>query len=148
MRGGALINLRPTGLVLSPAVHYFSIVFGVGFLLGSVRVPFLVPRIGERIAELAEMPFMLLAIFIAAGYVVRKYGASDARPRWLVVGSVALVLLVTSELVLAVVLAGRSIGEYLASRDPMSGSVYLVMLVIYAVMPWLRRGQARSPVER
>lgn len=129
-------------------MRYFCIVFGIGFLLGSVRVPFLVPHIGERIAELAEMPFMLLAIFLAAGYVVRKYGASDARPPWLLVGSVALALLVVSELVLAVALAGRSIGEYLVSRDPVSGSVYLAMLVVYAVMPWLRRGQTNSAVKR
>ncbi|CDH44837.1 hypothetical protein [Candidatus Contendibacter odensensis] len=125
--------------VLPSAALYFGIVFGVGFLLGSVRVPFLVPRLGERVAELAEMPFMFAAIFLAAGHVVRKYGASVAPLGWVRVGTLSLAFLVAAELLLAVVLAGRGIGEYIASRDPVSGSVYLALLVVFAAMPWLRR---------
>ena len=125
--------------VLLAAALYFGIVFGVGFLLGAVRVPFLVPRLGERVAELAEMPLMFVAIFLAAGHVVRKYGASVAPLGWVLVGALSLAFLVASELLLAVVLAGRGIGEYITSRDPVSGSVYLALWVVFAAMPWLRR---------
>ena len=121
------------------AAVYFGIVFGVGFLLAMVRVPFLVPRWGERVAELVEMPFMLVAIFFAAGYVVRKYSPVVSRCGWLIVGVVALAMLLAAELVLAIVLAERSVSEYIAGRDPVSGAVYLGALVVYAVMPWLRR---------
>jgi hypothetical protein len=131
--------------ILVAASVYFGIVFGVGFLLGSVRVPFLVPRVGERFAELAEMPLMFVAIFLAAGYVVRKYGSSMSPVDWMLVGTMSLALLVLAELVLAVVLAGREVGEYISSRDPVSGSVYLVMLIVFAAMPWSRRGQVRTP---
>lgn len=124
--------------LLLAAAAYFGIVFGVGFVLGSVRVPFLVPRLGERMAELAEMPFMLLAIVLAAGYIVKKYGATVPSLGWAVVGAIALAFLVFAELLLAVVLAGRGVGEYVASRDPISGSVYGVMLLVFAAMPWLR----------
>lgn len=34
---------------------YCGLVFGAGFVLGAVRVPFVVPRLGERVAELVEM---------------------------------------------------------------------------------------------
>ncbi len=121
------------------AAVYFGIVFGVGFLLAMVRVPLLVPRWGERVAELVEMPFMLVAIFFAAGYVVRKFSEVASGRGWLVVGVVALAMLLAAELVLAVVLADRSVSEYIAGRDPVSGAVYLGALVVYAVMPWLRR---------
>ena len=120
------------------AALYFGIVFGVGFLLGSVRVTFLVPRLGERVAELAEMPLMFVAIFLAAGHVVRKCGTSVTPLGWVLVGALSLVYLVTAELLLAVVMAGRGIGEYIASRDPVSGSVYLALWVVFAAMPWLR----------
>ncbi len=123
--------------VLLAAARYFGIVFGVGFLLGAVRVPFLVPRLGERVAELAEMPLMFVAIFLAAGHVVRKFGASMAPLGWALVGALSLAFLVAAELLLAV--AGRGIGEYIAGRDPVSGSVYLALLVVFATMPWLRR---------
>ena len=126
------------------AAVYFGIVFGVGFLLAMVRVPFLVPRWGERVAELVEMPFMLVAIFLAAGYVVRKYSTVASERGWLVVGVLALAMLLAAELVLAVVLADRSVGDYIAGRDPVSGTVYLGALVMFAVMPWLRRELAMA----
>ena len=87
---------------------YFALVFGAGFVLGMVRVPFLVPRLGERWAELVEMPIMAAVIFLAA------------------------------ELALAVVLQDRTLAEYIRSRDPVSGSVYLALLLGFAAMPRLR----------
>ena len=54
-----------------PAVLYFALVLGTGFALGTIRVAFLVPRLGERYAELLEMSFMFVAIVLAARYVVR-----------------------------------------------------------------------------
>ena len=117
---------------------YFALVLGAGFLLGSVRVPFIVPRLGERWAELAEMPIMAVIIFVAADYILRRYPEVQTRGRALVVGFTALALSVSAELVLAVVLQSQSLSEYLASRDKISGSVYLVMLVAFALMPRLR----------
>lgn len=122
---------------------YFALVMGAGFLLGSVRVLFVVPHLGERWAELAEMPIMAMVIFVAAGYILRRYPEVQTRGRALVVGFTALALSVSAELVLAVVLQSQSLAEYLASRDKISGSVYLVMLVAFALMPRLRL--ARHP---
>ena len=122
---------------------YFALVMGAGFLLGSVRVLFVVPHLGERWAELAEMPIMAMVIVVAAGYILRRYPEVQTRGRVLVVGSTALALSVSAELVLAVVLQSQSLSEYLASRDKISGSVYLAMLVIFALMPRLRL--ARHP---
>lgn len=126
------------GVALRGAAVYFGIVFAVGFVLGALRVSFLVPRFGERSAELAEMPFMFVAIFLAAGYVVNRYGAAVSPRGWAFAGIAALGLLVCAEGLLAVALAGRGVGDYIASRDPVSGSVYLGMLLIFAAMPWLR----------
>ena len=117
---------------------YFALVLGTGFVLGMVRVPFLVPRIGERWAELAEMPIMAIAIFLAAGFILRRF-PEIAFPRpALTVGFLALALSIGAELGLAVVLQSQTLGEYLASRDKISGSVYLVMLLVFALMPRLR----------
>ncbi|MEO7117109.1 MAG: hypothetical protein ABIZ18_14780 [Caldimonas sp.] len=124
--------------ILRAALVYFSLVLGAGFLLGMVRVPFLVPRIGERWAELAEMPLMAVIIFLDAGYVLRKFPAIRMHGRALFVGFLALAFAVGAELGLAVALQSRTLGEYLASRDRVSGSVYLAMLVVFALMPRLR----------
>ncbi len=117
---------------------YFAIVFGTGFALGVVRVPFLVPRVGERWAELMEMPIMAVTIFFAAGYILRRFPEINLRCRALVVGLLALSLAVCAELGLAVFLQSQSVAEYFRSRDKVSGSVYLAMLAAFALMPRLR----------
>jgi len=132
------VNATITSNSFRGAVVYFVLVFGTGFLLGSVRVPFIVPRIGERYAELAEMPLMFTAIFFASRYVLRKYGQKTDTVGLIAMGAIALLLLVSSELLLAVLLADRGVTEYIASRDKVSGSVYLAMLILYAAMPWLQ----------
>ncbi len=127
--------------LLQSAFVYFAIVFGVGFLLGAVRVPLLVPHLGQRVAELLEMPFMAAAIYWAAGWVVKRFGSSVQARGWALCGLLALALLLGAEWLLAVALTGRSVAEYIASRDPVSGSVYLIMLLVFAAMPWLRHGR-------
>ncbi len=118
-----------------PAVLYFVLVLGTGFLFGMIRVPFLAPRLGERYAELLEMPFMLVAIVLAARYVVRRFALPTSLSLRLKVGFSALALSVLTELLLAAVLQGRPLVQFIASRDPVSGSVYLVMLLLFALMP-------------
>ncbi len=120
------------------ALTYFGIVMGVGIVLGVIRVPFLVPRIGERWAELAEMPIMAVVIFLAAGLILRRFREIHSPARSLAAGVLALVLVVAAELALAFVLQSQTLTQFLGSRDKVSGSVYLALLVVFAVMPRLR----------
>ena len=114
---------------------YFALVFGAGFLLGTVRVLALEPRLGER-AELIEAPLMLVVIIVSARFVVRRFPAMR-RASYLVSGGIALFLLIVVELFVVLAMRGVSISQYFAERDPVAGSVYVVMLVIFAAMPWL-----------
>lgn len=129
---------------LGAAATYFALVFGAGFVLGAIRVPFLVPRLGERVAELAEMPVMLVVIVLAARLVVRRFAAPPAVRTWLPVGVLALALLVGAELLLVTLLQSRTVGDYIASRDPVSGGVYLAMLGVFALMPSIAGRIARG----
>ena len=128
-------------------VAYFALAFGAGFVLGSIRVPFLVPRLGERFAELIEMPFMLVVVWAAARFIIRRFVLPTATSVRLGVGLVALALLLVAELSLAVAIQSQSLGEYVASRDRVSGSVYLAMLVLFSLMPLIlaRVQLAREP---
>jgi hypothetical protein len=119
---------------------YFALVFGVGFLLGVVRVLLLEPRLGERWAELAEMPLMLIGIVLSARFIVRRFPALH-RGSYLFSGGVALLLLVATEFSVVLGIRGLSISQYFAERDPVAGSVYILMLIIFAAMPWLFAGK-------
>lgn len=117
---------------------YFAVVLGTGFILGIFRIPFLVPRIGERWAELAEMPIMAAVIYFAAGYLLRRYPEVRSPTQSLGAGFLALALSVAAELGLATVLQNRTLSEFVGSRDKISGSVYIALLLAFAVMPRLR----------
>ena len=103
--------------------------------MGTIRVPFLVPRLGDRVAELIEMPFMFIVIVLAARFITKRFALPATVLVRLSTGFLALGLLIAAELLLAVALQDRSLGEYMSSRDPVSGSVYLAMLALVAAMP-------------
>lgn len=123
---------------LLAGLAYFAIVLGAGFVLGMIRVPLLVPRIGERWAELAEMPIMAAVIFVAAGFILRRFPEIGTPVRSLAAGFLALALTISAELGLAVVLQSQTLAQFINSRDKVSGSVYLGLLLVFAVMPRLR----------
>lgn len=123
--------------LVAPALAYFAIAIGAGFLLGTVRVLWLVPQLGVRYAELAEMPIMLLAVFFAARWVTQYFAVPPVTPARLVVGSSALICLLIVELTVVLWLQGISIAESFANRDPISGTAYLVSLILFGLMPLL-----------
>ncbi|MCA9218076.1 MAG: hypothetical protein KDB27_33625 [Planctomycetales bacterium] len=116
------------------ALVFFLMVFAVGFVLGVIRVTWVQPRVGTRAAELLEMPLMLIAIVIASESLVRS-GPRRRFVEWLTVGLFGLGLLVMAEAILVLGLRGMSLREYVANRDPISGTVYAIMLLVYAAFP-------------
>jgi hypothetical protein len=116
--------------------QYFGIVFFVGFVLGVIRVTWLVPQVGERSAELLEMPLMLIAIIYSAFFVTRRFPALR-QTDLILSGVVALIFLLAVEFSVVLGLRGLSIGQYFSDRDPIAGAVYFVMLIVFATMPWV-----------
>jgi len=114
---------------------YFAIIFGVGFVLGAMRVFFVVPRVGVRTAELMEEPIMFVVILLAARWLVRRYPLELLKER-LGAGLLGLGLLLAAEYALLRA-QGLTLHEDIARRDALAGTVHLVMLLVFAVMPAL-----------
>jgi hypothetical protein len=114
---------------------YFALVFGAGFVLGPVRVLWVVPRLGTRVAELLEAPIMLAVIVVTARWVTRKLAVPPAPAGRIGMGVLALVLLLIAEFTLVLPLRGMAFDDYFAARDPVSGTVYYLLLGALAVMP-------------
>ena len=129
---------------------YFLIVFGVGFLLGPIRLWWAAPRFGGRIAELIEMPVMLVVVIVASRWIVRRLAVPPAATCRLGMGAIALALLVGAELGLARLLRGLSPRAYVSQQDPVSGTAFLAALAALAGMPLLvaRRPPGSARVER
>ncbi len=123
---------------------YFAVVFAAGFVLGAVRVTWAVPRLGIRVAELVEAPIMLLVSFLTARWLVRRWHEITRRTDWIGVGLVGLGLMLLVEFTFVLWLRGLSIGEYLATRDPVAGAAYFASLGLFAVLPLLLSLSRRS----
>ena len=124
-------------IALVAGLIYFLLVFAVGFLLGTLRVLWLVPTLGERYAELLEAPLMLFVIYLSAHYLLRKKYTALKPGQSLLMGAVALGLLLLVEFSLVLGLRGLNLEQYLQSRDPIAGLVYVLSLLIFWFMPRL-----------
>lgn len=121
--------------ILRTGIIYFLIVFAAGFLLGLIRVPFLVPRFGVRVSELLEILIMLMVVWWAARRVSTR-NSDLPRKSLLAVGFIGLFFMLAAELSMAVALSGQSVWQYVASRDPVSGTAYALALLFFAVAPY------------
>ena len=118
-------------------IYYFAAALCAGFILGPIRLLWLVPRVGTRAAELIELPIMLMVIFGAARLLVRRLAVPPDPSSRLGMGFLALALLVAAEMLLVGPLQGYSVREYFSSRDPVSGTAYYLSLLVFALTPFL-----------
>ena len=80
---------------------------------------------------------MWAVIFFAARWIVRRHATPPSPAVRLGVGWLALVLLLLTELSFVPWLQGLTLGQALANRDPVAGTVYALSLVLFAIMPLL-----------
>jgi hypothetical protein len=122
------------------ALAYWGAIFAAGFVLGTMRVLWLVPSLGGTWAMLAELPVMLTASWIAARWLVRRFAIASAGQA-LAMGAMAFALLMASEAGLAVVI-GEGVAAWLAGMASTAGAIGLAGQVVFGVMPVLVRQRA------
>jgi hypothetical protein len=123
--------------IVKAALVYFLIVFGAGSLLGPIRILFVVPRFGERMAELLEMPLMLLVIILSAKWIVRRFQLPIGSIYRLGAGVIAFLLVLFFEFGLVLIIRGLTLREYFESRDQITASAYYLTLLLFVAMPLL-----------
>ena len=100
---------------LQAGAIYFLLVFAVGWVLGPIRELWLVPHLGRTMGSLLEAPLIvMIAMILAAGWVLRRLNVPYALNARLAVGLVALGILLVAELTGVRWVRGISIQEYLA----------------------------------
>ena len=121
--------------IAAAAALYFLTVFGVGFLLGPIRVLLLEPRFGPVTAVLCEAPFLLTAIVTAARWTPLAVRLKPRLGSLLGVGFGALALLLVCDFAVGKFLRGLSVHEQVSRLATTEGMVYAALLVIFAAMP-------------
>ena len=120
---------------LKAGVLYFVLVFAAGFVLGTIRTLWVVPKLGVRMAELMEAPIIFGISILAARWVVRYVRVPPLRLRRLALGCIALGLMLLVEFTFVLWIQGLTIRGYFETRDPVSGAVYFLTLGAFAVIP-------------
>ncbi|MCO5791222.1 MAG: hypothetical protein HEQ21_00205 [Blastomonas sp.] len=127
--------------MLGPAIRaglrYGAEAFALGFALALVRIPLLVPAIGEFAAVLCEIPVMLAAMLLRARAIIRRSSIATARQR-MAMGLTGFALLMVCEWGLALVLGQGSQG-WLASLATLPGAIGLAGQLIFAMLPLMVR---------
>jgi hypothetical protein len=118
---------------------YFVAVFAVGFVLGAIRVTWLVPRLGALTAVAIELPLMLAASWGLCGVILRRWPVAAGLAPRLVMGGVAFALLMAVEFALAVWGFGQTPAAYAAGFGTAATRLGLFGQLGFALMPLLRR---------
>ena len=127
---------------------YFAVVFAIGFVLGTVRVLALAPRLGELGAGLVELPVILTASWFVAAAVVRRFAVPATVPARALMGGTALILLLAAEAGLAVFLFGRTLAAHLGSYGelvPLMGLMGQIAFAAFPLMQIRRASNAKRP---
>ena len=121
--------------VLQAALLYFTIVFGIGFILGPIRVLVVAPAFGEAGAVLCEAPILLAVMWYAARYVPHRVGIPDNRSSMVTMGILAAALVLAADFLVGFALRGMTWDSQFAYLRAAAGLVYLALVVGFALMP-------------
>jgi hypothetical protein len=117
---------------------YFLILFLAGFVLGTVRMLQVAPRVGDITAVLLELPLMLTASWVVCRFLIRRMGlAAGVTPR-LLMGLTGFILLILAEIALGLVGFGRSLEMQLAALAQPAGFIGLAGQVAFGAIPLLQ----------
>lgn len=116
---------------------YFLIVFGVGFLVGPVRVLYVEPRVGATVAVMLETPALLVAMLVGARLATRWSGVARDGATLLAVGFAALVLQQIADIGVGIALRGVTITGYFDQFATAPGMIYGALLIVFVAMPFL-----------
>ncbi len=124
---------------LLAAAAYFAAVFAVGLTLGAAREWGIRPHVGTLASIAIEAPAMLLACWVSARLVVRRFAITTPGDR-MRMGALAFALLIVAELLGSLALRGMSPGQWLAHFAEPAGFLSLSLFVAFAAMPVVVKG--------
>ncbi len=129
--------------ILRSGIAYVVAVFAAGFVLGVLRTLVLAPLLGELAAVVMELPVILGIAWLVCRRILRRWPLSPDSAVGM--GAIAFQLLMGTEAVLSMLLAGRSLAEHLALYAQLPHQVGLAGQLAFAVFPWLQARRSKAP---
>jgi len=124
-------------LALRAGFVYFALVFAAGFVLGAIRIFFIVPRFAPSLAVLIELPVILAICWFAAKWTVEQFAVPAIAADRLAMGAIAFAFLMLAETILATVGFGRTFAGFLKILATPEGTIGLAGQMFFALFPYL-----------
>ncbi|MCE9522664.1 MAG: hypothetical protein K8S25_09560 [Alphaproteobacteria bacterium] len=109
--------------------------FAAGFALGTIRVLFVIPQLGETNAVLLELPVMLALSWVACRWLVRRFAVPPRVVNRLVMGGVAFAFVMLAELGVSVFGFDRTLPEHFAAYRSIAAQIGLAAQLGFAAFP-------------
>jgi hypothetical protein len=123
---------------------YFAIVFAAAFALGTVRVLYVVPAVGDVWGTLLEAPFTLAISWLVSAWLLGRLGAFSLTQA-IGMGASAFALLMAAEVAMAILLFGRTLTQHFGSYANAAGALGLAGQIAFGLFPIVQTmGESRS----
>ena len=116
---------------------YFTLIFAAGFILGTLRVSFILPRFGATVAVLIELPVILAICWFSAKWIVEKLAVPAVAADRLVMGVLAFVCLISAETIFATLGVEQMLIGNLRTLTTPQGVIGVVSQMFFALFPYL-----------
>lgn len=123
--------------ILKAGAAYFVIIFALGFVLGTIRVLLTAPRMGDLNATLLELPVLLIASWIVAGWLIKHFKIAPEAKYLIAMGVIAFAILMIAEPMLGLSF-GKSLKTQWIDISKPAGLAGLSGQILFALIPWIR----------
>jgi hypothetical protein len=134
------------GRSLAAGGTYFLALAGTGWLLGPIREFVVRKGLDPLAAVLIEAAVLLLVMALSSTWAMRRFQVRDRGGDRLLVGSVAVTLVIASELAGGALVKGWGLYETLANMSTQPGAVFVVLLIVALLTPLIEPLGRRKPV--
>ncbi|WP_339691724.1 hypothetical protein [uncultured Parasphingorhabdus sp.] len=124
--------------VLKAGILYFLGVFTLGFILGAIRIFFLVPYTGPVFAVLVELPVILLVSWFFCRFLTRRFTVPTEPYERLLMGLIAFVCLMIGEALVAMFLQQGRMTDFFMTFDLPENRIGLAGQIAFALFPVLQ----------
>jgi hypothetical protein len=121
--------------VLSAGFVYFSAVFAVGFVLGTLRYLVFAPVLGETAAVAFEIPLLLTVSWFVSEAITDLFVIDKSVAQRMAMGGIAFALLMIAEGSLSMLVFGRTAAQHLASYSRPASALGLCAQMAFAIIP-------------
>jgi len=121
--------------MVKKSILIWLLIIPLAILNGGLREAFLTPRLGESCAQPISGIILIILIFIVSFIFIPRIGKGLPKTYWKI-GILWVAMTIVFEIILGLAM-GDTFTELLKAYDITTGNLWLLIVLLTGVMPWL-----------